>query len=261
MRKAVSVPRWILLVFLVGCGSAQSTEPVRESAVDSALAILPASMPTSMPTDGAVEHAEHPPADADGGGHHHGFEDPEQWAERWNSPERDEWQQPARVMELMEISPGMVVAEIGAGTGYFLTHLANAAGADGRVYCLDVEPAMVAYLNQRIADEGIATATAIVVPPDDPGLEPHGLDRVLFVNTWHHIEGRPAYAAHVRAGLALGGTVTIVEYDMVAEPGPPLEMRLLPEEVIADFEAAGFEAEVVGTLPRQYVVRAVLRDE
>lgn len=257
MRKAVSVSRWILLVFVAGCGSAQSNGPGPGSAAESA----PTSMPTSMPADGTGGHEEHPLADAEGGGHHHGFEDPEQWAERWNSPERDAWQQPARVLELMDIAPGMVVAEIGAGTGYFLTHLADAVGADGRVHCLDVEPAMVEYLSQRIADESIAQATAAVVPPDDPGLDPHGFDRVLFVNAWHHIEGRPAYAAQVRAGLAPGGTVTIVEYDMVAEPGPPLEMRLLPEEVIADFEAAGFEAEVVGTLPRQYVVRAVLRDQ
>lgn len=191
-----------------------------------------------------------------GHGAHHRFDDPERWAERWNSAERDAWQQPDRVIGWMEIEPDMVVADIGTGTGYFTAHLATAVGPRGRVLCLDVEQSMVDFVNQRIADEGLVPAEARVVPFDDPQFEPGSIDRVLTVNTWHHIADREAYARRLLSGLAEGGTVTIVEYDMEAEEGPPREMRMEPEEVIAELEAAGFEAEVVGTLPRQYVVRA-----
>lgn len=208
---------------------------------------------------GAGEPGEQHGASGHGAGHgHHRFDDPEAWAQRWDNAERDEWQQPERVIALMEITEGMSAADIGTGTGYFMPHLVEAVGPGGSVQCLDVEPAMVDYVNRRADELGAANAIARQVPHDDPQLAPGSVDRVLVVNTWHHLGDRSTYARRVGEGLAPGGAVFVVEYDMETEPGPPREMRLLPEQVIADFEAAGFVAEVVGTLPRQYVVRAAL---
>src|SRR5690606_18320295 len=111
-----------------------------------------------------------------------------------------EWQRPDEVVELLTIPAGGHVVDIGAGTGYFLPYLSVAVGADGRVEGLDVSTPMVEYMQQRIETEGLGNASARVVPGDDPELTEASIDRVLIVNTWHHIPERIAYAEKLRAG-------------------------------------------------------------
>ncbi len=185
----------------------------------------------------------------------HRFDDPESWSARWDDPARDEWQRPAEVIEAMAIEPGMALVDLGAGTGYFLPHLAAAAGPDGAVEALDVEAPMVDWLKNRIARDAISGASARLVPFDDPQLPAASVDRVLIVNTWHHIPERPTYGAHLTRALKPGGAVVIVDYALDSPVGPPAEMRLSPESVVADLEAAGLKAAIIPeALPRQYIV-------
>ena len=80
--------------------------------------------------------------------------------------------------------------------------------------------------------EGLGPVEARVVALDDPGLPAGSIDRVLIVDTWHHIDGRAAYAAKLRGALAPGGAVFVVDFTLEAKHGPPARHRLRPEQVM-----------------------------
>lgn len=189
----------------------------------------------------------------------HRFEDAERWAREFDDPARDAWQRPDEVVRLLQISPGMTVADLGAGTGYFEKRISMAVGPTGRVLALDVERSMVEYMRRRAVREGLTNVQLRVVPFDDPQLAAGSVHRVLIVDTWHHIPDRPTYSAKLRAGLAPGGTITVVDFTLDAPHGPPPHARIPPEEVARELAAAGLRTEIVTEdLPEQYVVRATL---
>ena len=183
------------------------------------------------------------------------FGDAAAWAASFDAPDRDGWQRPAEVIALMELQPGMTVADLGAGTGYFLPHLAAAVGAGGATWGLDIEPTLVQWMNDRIQREALPSAQARLIPTDAPGLEPGSADRVLVVNTWHHLSDRAAYTPKLKAALKAGGRVVVVDYTLESDEGPPKEHRLSAEVVVAELRAAGFTTWIATeALPRQYVV-------
>ena len=186
---------------------------------------------------------------------HHRFADAEKWSRSFDDPARDAWQKPDEVVELMEIEPGMIVADVGAGTGYFMKHLAAAVGTSGRAVGLDIEPAMVEFMRKRIAEESWSNAEAREIEPDASDLEAGSLDRVLIVNTWHHIGAREDYSKTLRKALKPGGRVIIVDFTKETSHGPPPAHRLRADDVVAELEAGGLEAEIATeSLPEQYVV-------
>ncbi len=179
----------------------------------------------------------------------------EGWAAALDDPARDDRRRPAEVVAAMAIREGMVVADVGAGTGYFEPHLSRAVGASGRVLALDVEPALVRHMRRRFEAAGLANVEARCVASDDPGLAVGSVDRVLIVDTWHHMEDRVRYARRLREALAPAGQLVIVDYLVDAERGPPAELRVSPEAVMTELRAAGFAARVVlEALPDQFVV-------
>ncbi len=208
----------------------------------------------------------HTPADVGDHRHHHGdgmphrFDGAEAWAKVFDDPARDAWQQPDQVVGLLDLAPGMVVADVGAGTGYFVGRLAGAVGPSGQVIATDVEADMVRYLGERGARDGWTNVRAVQVAGDDPGLTAASVDRILIVDVWHHLGDRPRYAARLAAALRPGARLMVVDFTLDAERGPPRALRLAPEAIIADLTAAGLTAEVVAeTLPDQYVVVARAR--
>lgn len=208
---------------------------------------------------GHAQHAEH----ASHAGHHHGsanhgFKDAAAWSKEFDDPARDRWQKPDEVVKHVALDPGMTVADVGAGTGYFEGRLSKAVGAEGKVLALDVEPDMVRFMSERFAREGITNAEARSCPYDGTGLQPGAVDRVLIVDTWHHIQGREAYAKHLYEVLRPQGMVVIVDFTQETDKGPPREHRVTAEQVVAELEAGGLEASIAGeTLPDQYIVHAV----
>ncbi|WP_437738341.1 class I SAM-dependent methyltransferase [Sorangium sp. So ce1335] len=201
-------------------------------------------------------HAGHHGGDAHGAGPLvHRFERAEDWVPAFEGPERDAWQKPAAVVAALRLAPGMRVADLGAGTGYFLPHLSRAVGPTGAVIGLDIEPDMVRYMTERAARERLANVTARQVGPADPGLDPGSVDRILVVNTWHHIPDRPAYAAKLKAALRPDGAVFVVDFTLAAQQGPPKEHRIAAEAVAAELRAGGLSPQIVAEdLPDQYIV-------
>jgi predicted methyltransferase len=244
LKASVYVPLSLLASSSAGCG--------------------PTPHEAAAPSGEGHEHAHAGHAHA-GHGHDHGeeghgplvhrFDDAATWAKKFDDPARDAWQKPAEVTALLQITAGMKVADIGAGTGYFEPHLARAVGPGGQVLALDVEDTMVRYMEARMAREGLSNVKAVKVPFDDPGLKPGSVDRILIVDTWHHIPGREAYSAKLNEALTPGGLVAIVDYTMEAEQGPPKEHRIAKEQAKKELEAGGLLAEIAAeTLPDHYVV-------
>ena len=191
------------------------------------------------------------------GGMHHDFSDAQHWSAVFDAPERDAWQRPDEVVELMDIAPGMHVADIGAGTGYFEPYLSGAVGQDGRVLALDVEPSLVEFMRERARREATSNVEAGLIPYDDPQLDANTIDRVLIVNTWHHIGDRVEYAELLAHSLTPGGIVFVVDFTMDSDHGPAREHRLTAEDVAEEFEEAGFATSTLEeSLPDQYVLAA-----
>ncbi|MEE2776880.1 MAG: methyltransferase [Acidobacteriota bacterium] len=188
-------------------------------------------------------------------GMHHDFSDVERYSKMFDDPDRAAWQKPAELLAALGVEAGMTVADVGAGTGFFLSHLADAVRPDGHVLALDVEAKMVDFMRERITSEQLASVEARKIAPDDPGLEDGSVDRILIVNVWHHIDDRDRYAGVLRAALATGGSVAVVDYDAQSPHGPPKKHRLAPEVVKSELEAGGLSVEILEeTLPYQYVV-------
>ncbi len=187
----------------------------------------------------------------------HRFDDPARWSKEFDDPARDAWQKPGNVVAALAIAPGMTVADVGAGTGYFEPYLSRAVGTTGTVLAVDIEPSMVQGLRDRGAREHWSNVRASLGAVDDPQLPPRGVDRVLVVDTWHHIPDRAAYAGKIAAALAPGGTLTIVEFKLDSPHGPPAHHRIAPEALEAELKSAGFETSRPAIeLPYQYVVSA-----
>jgi ubiquinone/menaquinone biosynthesis C-methylase UbiE len=155
----------------------------------------------------------------------HRFESAEVCARSFDDPARDRWQQPALVLDALELGPGMVIADIGAGTGYFAVRLARAV-PDGQVIATDIEPDMIRYMTERAAREQLPNLRAVLTPPTDPQLAAGTVDRILVVDVWHHIDDRVGYARALARALRPGGKLAIVDFTHEATHGPPPEMRL-----------------------------------
>ena len=170
--------------------------------------------------------------------HQHSFRDAERWAHVFDDPKRDAWQKPHEVIEALALAPDAVVADIGAGTGYFAVRLANML-PKGRVYAVDVEPDMVKYLGERAKRERRANLVPVQGEAGDPRL-PQKVDVALLVDVYHHIDDRRAYFGKLRGMLKPGGRVAIVDFKLDSPQGPPRAARIAPEAVVAEMKEAGY---------------------
>ncbi|RAL24766.1 hypothetical protein DL240_00725 [Lujinxingia litoralis] len=268
MKPALHTLSPLLLACTLACSGSSAIEKADSPTPDDARATQPlnASPPHHAEDDtddeNAMSHHDHhdhqhhaTPHTHKHGHHNHRFESPEDYVERWNSPERDSWQRPTAVVEAMSITTGMSVADIGAGTGYFIPHLSAQVGPEGHVFAVDTEEAMLGYIQEQARTRGWDNIKTIQATPNASGLEEAQVDRILTVNTWHHIPEREAYAAHLKSRLRPGGSLWIVDISADSPMGPPPEHRLSPEQIIAELEAGGFQAELYDLkLERQFII-------
>jgi ubiquinone/menaquinone biosynthesis C-methylase UbiE len=183
--------------------------------------------------------------------HQHSFSGAEKWAHVFDDPKRDDWQKPHEVIQALALKPDAVIADIGAGTGYFAMRFANMV-PQGRVYGVDIEPDMVRYLAERAKREKRANVVAIAGVPEDPRL-PEKADLILLVDVFHHIGDRERYFRKLRASLKPGGRIAIIDFRLDSPEGPPPAARIAPERVVSELKAAGYTlSREHGFLPNQY---------
>jgi len=183
---------------------------------------------------GQVPHQHHPPST-------------EEYARVLEDPSRDAWQKPHEVVMALDLKPTDTVADIGAGTGYFARRFTMHAG---KVYAVDIDQKLLA-----IAGSGApANLQTILAAPDDPHLPPQSVDVIFFCDVVHHLVDRPAYYRKLATVLKPGGRIVVIDFYKKPLPaGPPDSMKLSEEEVVADFEKAGFSlSKKLGILPYQY---------
>jgi ubiquinone/menaquinone biosynthesis C-methylase UbiE len=185
---------------------------------------------------------------------HRRHDDPVAYAASLDDPARDAYQKPDEVLKALGLRPGEVVADIGAGSGYFALRFAKAVGDRGRVFAVDVSPDMVRLLNRRVRDAGIRNVVTILSDPGDPLLPDASVDRFVIVDTWHHIEDQAKYLGLLKRMLKAGGQVVHIDFQKRELPvGPPAAMKIAREDVVRQMEEAGFRlAAEHGFLPHQY---------
>jgi ubiquinone/menaquinone biosynthesis C-methylase UbiE len=183
--------------------------------------------------------------------HQHSFSGAEQWAHVFDDPKRDAWQKPHQVIQALNLSPDAVVADIGAGTGYFAVRLANMV-PQGRIYGVDLEPDMVEYLAERAKREKRDNLVAISGSAADPRL-PEKVDLVFLVDVFHHIEERETYFRDLQTAIKRDGRLAVIDFKMDSPEGPPKGARIPPEQVAAELRQAGYRlVEEHRFLPNQY---------
>jgi ubiquinone/menaquinone biosynthesis C-methylase UbiE len=192
-----------------------------------------------------------------GGSEHRRPADLQQYLQHLDSPERDGYQKPAQVIEALALKPGMTVADLGAGSGYFTRRFVTAVTETGKVYAVDVEPEMLAYTRESLERLGIpATVEFVLAQPDDPKLPKGTLDLIFICNVYHHLENRPAYFSRLKAALKAGGRIAIVDFyhdERSGEVGFPKRHLVARETVVGEMTKAGYQlVREHGFLPRQY---------
>jgi ubiquinone/menaquinone biosynthesis C-methylase UbiE len=213
-----------------------------------ALGVLAAAAFATVGLAGAT--AQHAPKPQDQHMHHR-FDDPERYAKSFDDPARDAWQMPDRVIDVLTIAPDAAIADIGAGTGYFTLRLAKAA-ANGTVYAVDIEAAMLDHIRTRAAAAALANIVTVKADASSPNL-PKPVDLVLVVDTYHHIPNRSSYFRALAASLTPQGRVAVIDFRKDSPEGPPPEFRFEPEQIVEEMTHAGFRLDTKHDfLPRQH---------
>jgi ubiquinone/menaquinone biosynthesis C-methylase UbiE len=175
------------------------------------------------------------------------------WLER---PEREDEEAPGKAIDALELKPGMVVADIGAGSGYYSVRLAQRVGPTGRVFATDIQPGMIDILNRRIANEGIQNITTVLGGPDDPKLPPQSLDLAIMVDVYHELQSPQVFLQRLRQCFKPGGRLVLLEFRKEDPRIPILEVhKMSVAEVRQELEAEGFALiQVIETLPWQHIL-------
>ena len=171
-------------------------------------------------------------------------------------PDRDLWQLPDQIMDALGIAERSVVADIGAGGGWFTIRLARRVGASGIVYAEDIQPQMLEATMRRVAREGLGNVRRVLGTPDDPRLPPGSCDAALLLDTYHELDNPVAMLRSVARALKPQGRIGVIDFKRDGlGPGPALEERVDPDEVVRDAEAAGLRLVSRETfLPYQFML-------
>jgi ubiquinone/menaquinone biosynthesis C-methylase UbiE len=161
------------------------------------------------------------------------------WLER---PSRDEEQKPDEIIRTMRVKDGDVIADVGAGTGYFTRRLAKAVAPSGRVYAVDIQPEMLALLKDNVEKAGLRNVVPVLGEVDDPKLPPASLDWILIVDVYHELQQPKATLAKMREALKPLGRVALVEYRLEGDTALHVreDHRMSKKQVLAEWEPAGF---------------------
>jgi predicted methyltransferase len=172
-------------------------------------------------------------------------------------PDREAWQKPDEIMDVLGVADGAAVADIGAGAGWFTIRLARRVGPNGVVYAQDVQPEMLGAIRRRVAREGLRNVQTRLGSDSSPNLPARMLDAVLVVDVYPEVTDRVAFLRNLSAALKPGGRIGVINYRPGrGGPGPsPSEgARVESASVEGDAEAAGLRVVARQDLPYQYLL-------
>jgi ubiquinone/menaquinone biosynthesis C-methylase UbiE len=172
-------------------------------------------------------------------------------------PDRHLWQRPDDIMDALGIGEGSVVADLGAGSGWFTIRLARRVGPNGKVYAEDIQSQMIESIDRRVRREGLQrTVETKLGTPTDPRLPPGRLNAALIVNAYYEMEQPVVLLRNVARSLKPDGLIGIVDFKKDGfGPGPPMDERVDPERIIRDASAVGLRlVDRPEFLPYQYML-------
>lgn len=171
------------------------------------------------------------------------------------APDRDDWNKPDLIMDALAIADGGVVADLGAGGGWFTVRLARRVGPNGIVYAEDIQPEMIEAISRRVRHENVDNVRAVLGTPTDPRL-PVGIDAALIVDAYHEMDDplRPDIIQTLLRNVALSlkpqGRLGVVDFlPGGGGPGPAAEDRVDPAQVIRAAESAGLHLQAHEMIP------------
>jgi ubiquinone/menaquinone biosynthesis C-methylase UbiE len=176
-----------------------------------------------------------------------------QWLER---PEREDEEAPSKAIDALDLKPGMVVADIGAGSGYYASRIAKRVGPTGKVYATDIQPGMIELLDRRIKSEGLTNVTTVLGGMDDPKLPPKSIDLAIMVDVYHELQQPQLFLQRLKDTFKAGGRLVLLEFRKEDPKVPILEVhKMSVAEVKQELEAEGFVIDkVIDVLPWQHII-------
>jgi ubiquinone/menaquinone biosynthesis C-methylase UbiE len=165
--------------------------------------------------------------------------DPRQYQQILENPERLAALQVDRVVAALDLTPGMRVADLGAGTGVFAIPMARAVGGNGKVYALDIDSGLLAIVAEKADAERLGNVDTIVAGQTEPGL-PEPVDLIFICDTLHHLPEQGSYVRQLPKLLRPGGRVAIIDFAEGKWPEGHEEFTITPPQVDGWMEAAGF---------------------
>lgn len=175
------------------------------------------------------------------------------WLERG---EREAEERVSVAVRALEVAPGEVVADVGAGTGYYTIRLADRVGPKGRVFATDIQPEMLDMLRARVQRAGLTNVELVRGLPDDPKLPANAFDMILMVDVYHELSQPQVMLQRLKAALKPTGRLVLLEFRK-EDPQVPirLEHKMTVAEARAELEAEGYAFDkVLNDLPWQHIL-------
>jgi precorrin-6B methylase 2 len=176
------------------------------------------------------------------------------WLER---PEREKEEEPTKLLAALDLKPGLVVADVGAGSGYHAFRIAPRVGPAGKVLAVDVQPQMLKLIEARAKKEQVANVVPVKGTDTDPNLDPGSVDLAILVDVYHEFSHPYEMGAKLAAALKPGGRLVFVEFRL-EDPAVPIKRvhKMSERQVIREMgEFPELEhTKTVGTLPWQHVI-------
>jgi len=164
-------------------------------------------------------------------------------------PDRVQWNKPDLIMDALNIADGSIVADLGAGGGWFTERLARRVGPKGLVYAEDIQQPMIEAIKRRVQRENLTNVRTILGTTKDSRL-PHDIDAIIIMGSYNEMEDPVALLKDAAASLKPQGRIGIVEYIAGAGgPGPDPDQRVGPEAVVKGATAANLQVLSQQTIP------------
>lgn len=176
-------------------------------------------------------------------------------------PERESEEHPDQALDAMNLKPGMQIADLGSGVGYMTIRMAKRVGPTGKIYGVDLQPGMLAKLQENAKAAGVANIVPVLGEPADPKLAPGSVDMILMVDVYHEVSQPQAMVRKMRDALKPDGRLVLLEY-RAEDPKVPInpDHKMTVEQVRAEIEPEGFRLiPPIETLPWQHLLILVKR--